>query len=104
MPADGPACAGWLAATLADAATDTSSESRAVSLTLDERLALLVPLRTGDTLVGHLCLGPKASGEPFSAEDQDLLSTLGGHLAAIMRNLRLVADLRAKVAELEALH
>lgn len=65
---------------------------------------LLIPLRTHDTAVGHLCLGPKASGEPFRAEDNALLATLSGHLAAIVRNTYLVDDLRQKVAALDMLN
>lgn len=65
---------------------------------------LLVPLRTHGELVGHLCLGPKRSGEPFRTSDTALLSTLSGHLAAMVRNAHLVDDLRAKVAALDALN
>jgi len=63
---------------------------------------LLVPLRTPDAVVGHLCLGPKASGEPFRAEDHALLATLSGRLAALVRNAHLVGALRAQVGLLEA--
>jgi signal transduction histidine kinase len=63
---------------------------------------LLIPLRTRGTLVGHLCLGPKARGEPFRAEDRALLTTLSSHLAAIVHNVQLVDDLQAKVELLEA--
>lgn len=63
---------------------------------------LLVPLRTPHAVVGHLCLGPKASGEPFHAEDHALLATLSGHLAALVRNAHLVGALRAQVGLLEA--
>jgi signal transduction histidine kinase len=59
-------------------------------------------LRTHDALVGLLCLGPKASGEPFRAEDRALLVTLSGHLAAIVRNVQLVDDLKAQVELLQA--
>jgi len=58
---------------------------------------LLVPLRTHDVLAGHLCLGPKTTGEPFRPQDHDLLATISGHLAAIVRNVALVNDLREKV-------
>jgi two-component system, NarL family, sensor histidine kinase ComP len=63
---------------------------------------LAVPLRTRDALVGHICLGPKLTGETFRADDLDLLATLGGHLAAIVRNAALLDDLRAKVRTLAA--
>jgi len=62
---------------------------------------LFVPLRAQDALVGHLCLGPKASAEPFRAEDQALLATLSGHLGAIVRNAQLVDELRVQVGVLQ---
>ncbi len=63
---------------------------------------LLVPLRTHDEDVGLLCLGLKAHGEPFRVADRALLATLGGHLAAIVRNEQLVDDLRGQVGLLRA--
>ncbi len=65
---------------------------------------LLVPLRTQGAVVGHLCLGPKAMGEPFRDEDLDLLVTLSGHLAALVRNAQLVGALSAQVVALDALN
>jgi len=62
----------------------------------------LIPLHTHDALVGYLCLGPKVSGESYGADDRALLATLSGHLAAIVRNIQLVADLRATIADLHA--
>ncbi len=89
---------------LAAAATDVRDGPRAVSLEYGYLTVLVVPLRTHDVLVGHLCLGPKATGEPFRSEDRALLVTLSGHLAAIVRNAQLVADLRGKVQALDALN
>lgn len=66
--------------------------------------ALFVPLHLQGDVVGHICLGPKASGEPFRGEDRDLLATLSGHVAAVVRNAQLVEDLRAKVGALDALN
>lgn len=87
---------------LALAAEDVRGAPRAVSLSYGYLTVLFVPLQTHDTMVGHLCLGPKASGEPFGDGDRALLATLSGHLAAIVRNAQLVDDLRAKVRALEA--
>jgi len=87
---------------LALAAEDVRDAPRAVSLVYGYLTVLFVPLQTHDTVVGHLCLGPRASGEPFRDEDRALLATLSGHLAAIVRNAQLVDDLRAKVRALEA--
>jgi signal transduction histidine kinase len=63
--------------------------------------ALLAPLQTPGATVGCLCLGPKQNGEPFRHEDQTLLLTLGGHVAAIVRNAQLADDLRSRAALLD---
>lgn len=70
---------------------------------LDYRL-LLVPLRTHNTVVGHLCLGPKTTDELFRREDRDLLATLSGQLGAILRTSQLIAELRAQVRQLDTLN
>jgi len=67
-------------------------------------MVLLMPLHTQDVLVGHLCLGPKVGGEPFRAEDRALLATLSGQVAAIVRNVGLMAELRGQVVELDRLN
>jgi len=89
---------------LVEAARDIRDATRVVPLAFGYLKVLLIPLRTHDTVVGHLCLGPKVSGEPFRAEDHTLLATLSGHLAAIVRNTQLVDDLRGKVQALDALN
>jgi len=89
-------------ADLAAAARAVQGEPRAVSIADGETTVLIVPLRTHDRLVGHLCLGPKRSGEPFRAEDRALLSTLSGQLAALVRNAQLVDELRAQIGLLRA--
>jgi len=89
---------------LGAAAADVRDGPRAVSLEYGYLTVLVVPLRTHDVLVGHLCLGPKATGEPFRAEDRALLATLSGHLAAIVRNAHLVDDLRGQARTLNALN
>ncbi len=86
---------------LVDAARQVQGAPQVAPLEFGYLNVLFVPLRTHDALVGYLCLGPKSSGEPFRTEDRDLLATLSGHLAAIVRNAYLVDDLRAKVAKLE---
>ncbi len=63
-----------------------------------------MPLCLHEVVVGCLCLGPKKSGEPFRAVDRDLLTTLSGHLAALVLNAQLADDLRLKVRALAALN
>ncbi len=89
---------------LVAAAGEVRDAPRVVSLEYGYPTVLIVPLRTHDAVAGHLCLGPKATGEPFRDEDRALLATLSGHLAAIVRNAQLVDDLRGKVCALDALN
>jgi len=91
-----------LLAEIAAAAHAAADTPRALALTSGDLDVLAVPLRTRDALVGHLCLGPKRNGEPFRADDVELLATLGGHLAALLRNAALLGDLRGKVRTLAA--
>ncbi len=88
--------------TRSPAACAAPDAPRVASLAYGYLTVLLVPLRTPDAVVGHLCLGPKASGEPFRAEDHALLATLSGHLAALVRNTQFADELRAQVDLLEA--
>jgi signal transduction histidine kinase len=89
---------------LATAAQSVQEAPDVASLAFGYLNVLLVPLRSRDAVVGHLCLGPKASGEPFRVEDHDLLVTLSGQVAAVVRNAQLVDDLSAKVLALDALN
>jgi len=87
---------------LAETADDVRDLPRPRVVALADTSVLVVPLRTHDAVVGYLCLGRKASGEPFRAVDHALLTTLSGHLTAIVRNVQLVGDLRTQVDTLEA--
>lgn len=89
---------------LAEGARGVRERPQTVALAYGYLPVLFAPLHSGHALVGHLCLGPKASGEPFRPQDHALLATLSGHLAAIVRNVQLVDALRVQVATLDALN
>ena len=91
-----------LLADVTAAAADVADEAQLVSLGHGYLRVLLIHLHTHERLAGHLCLGPKARREPFGTEDLALMAGLGGHLAAIVRNIQLVADLRGTIATLSA--
>ncbi|MGH2448636.1 MAG: GAF domain-containing sensor histidine kinase [Chloroflexota bacterium] len=93
-----------LTAALVEAARPSEVGVRYVAVEPDAHPALFVPLCFKEHGVGCLCLGPKLNGEPFRAVDQDLLATLSGHLAALIRNAQLAADLRLKVRSLGVLN
>ncbi len=49
----------------------------------------VTPLSGDGAAQGLLCCGPKRTGEPLRAQDQDLLTTLAGHLGAAVRRIQL---------------
>jgi len=51
--------------------------------------ALAVPLLIQERFVGALVIGGKAGGEPYPAEEQDLLTLLAHHVASTFENARL---------------
>ena len=61
---------------------------------------LFVPLKTRESLVGVLIIGPKKSHQPFSQEDVDLLQTVCSQAATRMENARLYSELRRQLDEL----
>lgn len=68
------------------------------------RTFLGVPMWTRQHFVGILCLGNKRTGERFSKDDLDLLSTLGGHAALAIYNAQLFeAQRQALLGTIEAL-
>jgi len=92
-------------ATAADAALAHGYEpDRLTYLELSAGPVALAPLETQGSTIGCLCLGPKRSGEPFRHEDQALLLTLSGHVAATIRNAQLTDELRAQIEALDLLN
>jgi signal transduction histidine kinase len=59
---------------------------------------LFLPVRDGRDVVAVLCLGPKRSGDRYTAQDRTLLGALGRHLAVLMHNERLRAQVDRQVA------
>ncbi len=54
-----------------------------------QRLALLVPLRSGENTAGFMALGERISGLPFSEEDYDFAQTLGRQAMAALETVKL---------------
>ncbi|MBF8189061.1 SpoIIE family protein phosphatase [Nonomuraea sp. K274] len=54
-----------------------------------------VPIRTRGTLHGDLYLADKRSGEPFTQEDEDIVTGLAAAAAVAIENARLYQDLRS---------
>jgi len=54
-----------------------------------ETPGLAVPLRIPERLIGALVVGAKQDGQPYPAEEQDLLVLLAHHVASVFENARL---------------
>lgn len=63
-----------------------------------------VPIHAKHTLIGALALGAKQTGEPYSAQDLDVLNTLAGQTAVALENARLFDDQRRLNQEISQLN
>ncbi|HEY4688923.1 MAG TPA: ATP-binding protein [Anaerolineae bacterium] len=57
-------------------------------------MEVYVPIRSQSILIGVFALGHKASGDPYTSTDCDVLMTLGDQTAVALQNARLVTDLK----------
>ncbi len=58
-------------------------------------MEVYAPIRDKDSLVGMFAFGRKASGEPYSDQDLDVLMTVANQTTVVLQNARLVSDLRS---------
>jgi signal transduction histidine kinase len=63
-----------------------------------------VPIHAKRTLIGALVLGAKQTGEPYSAQDLDVLNTLAGQTAVALENASLFDDQRRLNEEISQLN
>ncbi len=57
-------------------------------------MEVYVPIREKENLIGAFAFGRKESGEPYSAQDLDVLMTIGNQTVVVLQNARLVTDMR----------
>ncbi|MBP7689468.1 MAG: GAF domain-containing protein, partial [Thermoflexales bacterium] len=69
-----------------------STKERAWLHSLD--MEIYVPILSGSVLIGVLAVGRRESGEPHTAQDLDVLMTVGNQTAVVLQNARLVNDLK----------
>ncbi|MCA1633929.1 MAG: HD domain-containing protein [Acidobacteria bacterium] len=74
-------------------------EARLASRAREWHLELVSPLLVRGELVGVILLGGKASGEPFTAEDEELVRALGRHIGIGLHNHRLLREVERRAAE-----
>ncbi len=82
---------------------DTDRKTRLTARTVSAdfpRAFLAVPLAVNDDVLGAICLGKVEPGQPFTAGDQRLLSTLAHQAALFIKNADLVSRLEAKARSL----
>ena len=63
------------------------------------QIDLIVPLVIRDEMVGVLFLGEKATGEPYSSYDRDIISAMGRHIGGAIAGRNMLADLERKAEE-----
>lgn len=54
--------------------------------------ALLMPLCTGEGLLGFVAVGAKLSGEDYSSDELEILSALSGQMSLVVENLELLEE------------
>src|SRR4029078_13625783 len=62
-------------------------------------IPLFVPLVIRDELLGALFLGEKATGEPYSSYDKDIICSMGRHIGVAIAQRNLMAELDRVSAE-----
>ncbi|MBA2380298.1 MAG: HD domain-containing protein [Blastocatellia bacterium] len=63
------------------------------------RIELVMPLVNRDEIVGSVFLGEKASGEPYTSHDKDIISAMGRHIGVAIAQRNLMAELERRVEE-----
>jgi HD-GYP domain-containing protein (c-di-GMP phosphodiesterase class II) len=64
-----------------------------------KKIELLVPLVVRDELVGVVFLGEKASGEPFSSYDKEIICAMARHIGVGIAQRNLMAELERRAEE-----
>jgi HD-GYP domain-containing protein (c-di-GMP phosphodiesterase class II) len=64
-----------------------------------KNIELLIPLIIRDEMVGVLFLGEKATGEPFSSYDKDIICAMARHIGVGIAQRNLMAELERRAEE-----
>jgi HD-GYP domain-containing protein (c-di-GMP phosphodiesterase class II) len=63
------------------------------------RLELFVPLVVRDEIVGAIFLGEKATGEPYTSHDKDIVCAMGQHIGVAIAQRNLMAEIERRSDE-----
>jgi hypothetical protein len=66
-------------------------------------LELFVPLVVRDEIVGAIFLGEKATGEPYTSYEKEIICAMGQHIGVAISQRNLMAELERRVEENRAL-
>lgn len=69
-----------------------------------KKIELFIPLIIRDEMVGVIFLGEKASGEPFSAYDKDIICAMARHIGVGISQRNLMAELERRAEENRSLY
>jgi hypothetical protein len=65
----------------------------------NKRLELFVPLVVRDEIMGSLFLGEKATGEPYTSYDKEILCAMGQHIGVAIAQRNLMAEIERHAEE-----
>jgi HD-GYP domain-containing protein (c-di-GMP phosphodiesterase class II) len=65
----------------------------------DKKIELIVPLIIRDEMVGVIFLGEKATGEPFSSYDKEIICAMARHIGVGIAQRNLMAELERRAEE-----
>jgi HD-GYP domain-containing protein (c-di-GMP phosphodiesterase class II) len=65
----------------------------------NKRLELLVPLVVREEIVGAILLGEKATGEPYTNYDKDIICAMGQHIGVAIAQRNLMAEIERRAEE-----
>ncbi len=63
------------------------------------KIELFVPLVVRDELLGGIFLGEKASGEPYTSHDKEIICAMGRHIGVAISQRNLMAELERRADE-----
>lgn len=69
-----------------------------------KKIELLVPLVVRDELVGVVFLGEKATGEPFTSYDKEIICAMARHIGVGIAQRNLMAELERRAEEIRRLY
>ena len=64
-----------------------------------KKLEMLIPLVVHDELVGAILLGEKATGEPYSSYDKDIVCAMSRHIGVAIAQRNLMAEVQQRAEE-----